>query len=209
MKKIICLVIMILGVCTMVKETPAEEKIETEVVLPQPDYQSGRPLMQTLQDRRTYREFGPRIINDQNLAELLWAANGVNRPDGRRTIPTARDSRDLDIYVLKQGGAYRYNPDRHMLELVNPAALRYTAAKQDFVKQADVLLVYVSNNQNKEYAAMHAGSAYQNVGLYCASVGLNNVVLGMIDRNMLHKELHLNEDDYVIIAQALGWPKKK
>ena len=96
-----------------------------------------------------------------------------------------------------------------MLELVNPAALRYTAAKQDFVKQADVLLVYVSNNKNREYAAMHAGSAYQDVGLYCASVGMHNVVLGMIDKDMLHKELHLNDDDYVIIAQALGWPKKK
>ncbi len=207
MKRIVSLIIC--GVLMMAQQVYAQDKIVTEVPLPEPDYQSGRPLMQTLADRHTYREFGPRIINDQNLAELLWAANGVNRPDGRRTIPTARDSRDLDVYVLKQGGAYRYNPNRHMLELVNPAALRYTAAKQDFVKQADVLLVYVSNNKNREYAAMHAGSAYQDVGLYCASVGMHNVVLGMIDKDMLHKELHLNDDDYVIIAQALGWPKKK
>ncbi len=207
MRKLLFLVLG--GIFMLSNPVKAEDKIETEIALPTPDYESGRPLMQTLKERQTYREFGPRIINDQNLAELLWAANGVNRPDGRRTIPTARDSRDLDVYVLKQGGAYRYNPDRHMLELVNPAALRYTAAKQDFVKQADVLLVYVSNNKNREYAAMHAGSAYQDVGLYCASVGMHNVVLGMIDKDMLHKELHLNDDDYVIIAQALGWPKKK
>ena len=207
MRKLLFLVLG--GIFMLSNPVKAEDKIETEIALPTPDYESGRPLMQTLKERQTYREFGPRVINDQNLAELLWAANGVNRPDGRRTIPTARDSRDLDVYVLKQGGAYRYNPDRHMLELVNPAALRYTAAKQDFVKQADVLLVYVSNNKNREYAAMHAGSAYQDVGLYCASVGMHNVVLGMIDKDMLHKELHLNDDDYVIIAQALGWPKKK
>ncbi len=207
MRKLLFLVLG--GIFMLSNPVKAEDKIETEIALPTPDYESGRPLMQTLKERQTYREFGPRIINDQNLAELLWAANGVNRPDGRRTIPTARDSRDLDVYVLKQGGAYRYNPERHMLELVNPAALRYTAAKQDFVKQADVLLVYVSNNKNREYAAMHAGSAYQDVGLYCASVGMHNVVLGMIDKDMLHKELHLNDDDYVIIAQALGWPKKK
>ena len=207
MRKLLFLVLG--GIFMLSNPVKAEDKIETEIALPTPDYESGRPLMQTLKERQTYREFGPRVINDQNLAELLWAANGVNRPDGRRTIPTARDSRDLDVYVLKQGGAYRYNPERHMLELVNPAALRYTAAKQDFVKQADVLLVYVSNNKNREYAAMHAGSAYQDVGLYCASVGMHNVVLGMIDKDMLHKELHLNDDDYVIIAQALGWPKKK
>ena len=36
---------------------------------------------------------------------------------------------------------------------------------------------------------------------------MSNVVLGMIDKDMLHKELHLQDDEYVIIAQAMGWPK--
>lgn len=206
MKKCLMLV---LGALFVFSTTVRADEIQKEIILPEPDYEAGRPLMQTLHDRHSYREFGVRRIDDQNLAELLWAANGVNRPDGKRTIPTSRDSRALDVYVLKQGGAYRYNPKRHVLELVNPATLRYSAAKQDFVRQADVVLIYVSNYENHEVGGMHAGSAYQNVGLYCASVGINNVVLGSIDRDMLRKELHLNDDDYILAAQALGWPKKK
>lgn len=197
------------GALLVIASTVRADEIQKEVILPEPDYEGGRPLMQALRDRHSYREFGVRRIDEQNLADILWAANGVNRPDGKRTIPTARDSRALDVYVLKQGGAYRYNPDRHILELVNPATLRYSAAKQEFVQQADVVLVYVSNYENHETGGMHAGSAYQNVGLYCASAGINNVVLGMIDRDMLRKELHLNDNDYILAAQALGWPKKK
>ena len=88
MRKLLFLVLG--GIFMLSNPVKAEDKIETEIALPTPDYESGRPLMQTLKERQTYREFGPRVINDQNLAELLWAANGVNRPDGRRTIPTAR-----------------------------------------------------------------------------------------------------------------------
>ena len=178
------------------------------IVLPEPSYDTGKPFMQVLKERKTTREFGPRTISDQNMGEILWAAVGINRPDGKRTIPTSRDSQDLDVYVLRQGGAYRYNPRTHYLDLVNPAMLTYTAARQEFVKQADALLVYVSNNPNREVGSMHAGSAYQNVGLYAANVGMNNVVIRMVDMETLHKELHLNDDEYVIVTQALGWPKK-
>lgn len=178
------------------------------IVLPEPSYDTGKPFMQVLKERKTTREFGPRTISDQNMGEILWAAVGINRPDGKRTIPTSRDSQDLDVYVLRQGGAYRYNPRTHSLDLVNPAMLTYTAARQEFVKQADALLVYVSNNPNREVGSMHAGSAYQNVGLYAANMGMNNVVIRMVDMETLHKELHLNDDEYVIVTQALGWPKK-
>ena len=204
----------ILAVC-LFSLTPAyaqENSLEGDdmpkyISLPKPNISAGTPLMEALNNRKTIRNFSVRKINEQNLSEILWAANGINREDGKRTIPTARDSRDLDVYVIKQVGAYRYNPGQNSLELVNPAALIYTAAKQDYVKNADILLVYVSNNPNREYGAMHAGSAYQNVGLYAASNGMSNVVLGMIDKDMLHKELHLQDDEYVIIAQAMGWPK--
>ena len=104
---------------------------------------------------------------------------------------------------MNYGSQMLYEPGSVMKSFI------YAAAMQDYVKQADALLVFVSNNKNHEYGAMHAGSAYQNVGLYAASVGLNNVVLGSIDKDLLHKELNLKDDEYVVIAQALGWPKAK
>ena len=211
MKKIYLLFFCLLSLVGFSSASHAEESDspETMVYLPEPQKNIGAPLMKALSERKTTREFSVRKINDQDLSNLLWAAVGINRPNGKLTIPTARDARDLSFYVIKQGGAYRYNSEKNALELVNPASLIYTAASQGFVKNADMLLVYVSNNENQNYGAMHAGSAYQNVGLYAASAGMSNVVLGMIDRNVLRKELHINDNEYVVIAQALGWPKSK
>lgn len=207
MKKLNLLLVVLVTLMIVIKSAGAAESPQ-KIQLPEPNRENGLPLMQTLQERHSYREFGVRHINEQNLGEILWAAVGINRPDGKRTIPTSRDSQDLDVYVLKVGGAYRYNPKRHELELINPATLTYTAARQDYVKNADVVLVYVSNNPDTNIGSMHAGSAYQNVGLYSASVGLNNVVIGMVDKKVLAKELHLPEDSYVVISQAIGWPKQ-
>lgn len=187
----------------------AQQPKPLNIFLPKPNTEVGKPFMQVLQERKTTREFGPRVINEQTMGEILWAAVGINRKNGKRTIPTSQDSRDLDVYVLQQGGAYRYNPTNHALDLVNPAILTYAAAKQEFVKQADAVLVYVSSNPVREVGGMHAGSAYQNVALYAANVGMNNVVLRMIDMDTLHKELHLADDEYILAAQALGWPVKK
>ena len=51
--------------------------------LPKPDMVGGKTLMQSLQERKSVREFGRRAVNDQTLADMLWAAVGVNRQDGK------------------------------------------------------------------------------------------------------------------------------
>ena len=77
--------------------------------LPKPDMVGGKTLMQSLQERKSVREFGRRAVNDQTLADMLWAAVGVNRQDGKRTIPTALNSQDLTVYVLKFDGVWQYD----------------------------------------------------------------------------------------------------
>ena len=76
---------------------------------------------------------------------------------------------------------------------------------QDFVKGVPLILVYVGTDAKN--SPLHAGSAYQNVGLYAASVGLNNVVRGYFDRNAAAKALQLLPNEQVIISQVVGWPE--
>ena len=61
------------------------------VVLPAPQMDKGRPLMQVLKDRQSRRDISPdKQLSLQELSNLLWAACGINRPDsGKRTAPTA------------------------------------------------------------------------------------------------------------------------
>ncbi len=168
--------------------------------LPAPDMTGGKPLMQTLKERHTARVFGTKEIDENTLSEMLWAAWGVNRPDsGKRTVPTAMNRQNIDVYVLKADGAWRYDGQKHALEQVVPQDLRASADKN-----APVTLLYVADESIM--SGMHAGSIYQNVGLFCASEGLNNVVRRSFDREALNKALGLDGGRQVLAAQSVGWP---
>lgn len=167
--------------------------------LPAPDMTGGKPLMQALKERRTARVFGTREIDDNTLSEMLWAAWGVNRPDSKkRTVPTAMNRQNIDVYVLKADGVWRYDGQKHVLEQAVAEDLRSTADKT-----APVTLLYVADESI--VSGMHAGSIYQNVGLFCASKGLNNVVRRSFDRETLNKALGLDGGRQVLAAQLVGW----
>lgn len=181
---------------------------ENEIYLPKPNLGLKTPLMETLQLRKSVKSFGKRGINDQNLSDLLWVSVGENREDGKRTIPTSMNSQDLDIYVLRADGAWLYNPKLHRLSPITDKDLRFLTAKQDYVLGAAIILIYVSG-QDDMTAGMHAGSAYQNAGLYAAATGMNAVVRGFFDKDDIAKELKLPAGKKVVISQAFGWPRDK
>src|SRR5574337_1167238 len=86
------------------------------VRLPPPQTGGGKPLMQALTERHSTREFSAKALPRQVLANLLWAAAGVNRPaSGQRTAPSARDWREIDVYVATAEGMYRYDARAHAL----------------------------------------------------------------------------------------------
>ena len=141
-------------------------------------------------------------VSAKDLSNILWAAYGFNRP-GKRTIPTARNEQGMDVYVLTADGAFLYNAKDNVLEQVVKKDLRDLLGPQDFARKAPLTLLFVEKQH--KYAGMHAGSAYQNVGLYCASAGLNNVVRGMYDADGLAKALNLGDRE-VIVTQTVGYP---
>ena len=92
-----------------------EQKIETTaqkpdaIKLPQPQTEGGMPLMEALKNRKTSRSYSSKELPDQVLSNLLWAAFGINRPDGKRTAPSAMNWQEIDIYVSMAKGLYLYN----------------------------------------------------------------------------------------------------
>jgi SagB-type dehydrogenase family enzyme len=188
------------------------------VELPTPVTTGGMPLMQALQQRHSTREFSPKPLPKQVLSNLLWAAVGVNRPaSGKRTVPSARDWREVDVYVALPEGTYLYDGTTHALVPVRNIDLRAATGVQDFVGQAPVNLVYIadldrmdgaSEDQKEFYAAADTGFIAQNVYLYCASEGLATVVRGSVDRETLAKKLGLNKHQRIILAQTVGYPAR-
>lgn len=186
------------------------------IKLPPPEMTGGKPLMQALQERRSTREFGSTALPPQVLSNLLWAANGVNRPDsGKRTAPSARDWREIDVYVATAEGVYRYDPPTHTLKRVAAGDIRVLTGVQDFVATAPVNLVYVADldrmsdagaEQKARFSAADAGFIAQNVYLFCASAGLATVVRGLFDHAVLAKALRLGSHQRIILAQSVGYP---
>jgi len=190
---------------------------EPVVTLPPAQTAGGMPLMQALKARHSTREFSSKAFPAQILSDLLWAAAGVNRPDsGKRTAPSARDWREIDVYMLMADGAYRYDGKAHALRLVVARDLRALAGTQDFVATAPVNLVYVADlarmrgareTERDLYLGADTGFMAQNVYLYCASAGLATVVRGSVDRVALAKALGLTAQQRITLAQTVGYPE--
>ena len=85
------------------------------IKLGDPNKTRGLPVMEALAKRASVREWSDKDLSAQDLSDLLWAANGVNRPDGRRTAPSAMNAQDVDIYVFLKDGGYKYDAASHSL----------------------------------------------------------------------------------------------
>ena len=208
-----CLVGMILG------GTLAFAEEVHPVKLPQPQVESGKPLMQALHARKSTREFGSEKLSPQTLSDLLWAAFGINRSATEgRTAPSAHNWQEIDIYVATADGLYLFDAKAQALQPILAQDVRVLTGTQDFVKDAPINLVYVADftqmdgdigqEDKKILAAADTGFIGENVYLFCASVGLATVVRGSVDKEALVKAMKLKPTQWIVLAQSVGYPKK-
>ena len=187
------------------------------IQLSKPQVGSGNPFMQLLWKRMSSREFSPQPLPGEVLSNMLWAASGINRPDGKRTAPTASNRQEIDIYVASANGLYLYDAKANLLNPILAEDIRAMTGRQPFVKEAAVNLVYVADyskmgtgtNEVKDlYSAAATGFISENVYLFCASEGLATVVRAGIDKPALANVMKLRPEQKIILAQSVGYPKK-
>jgi nitroreductase len=191
--------------------------MQKPIWLPKPQTEGGKPLMLALKERTSSRDFRAEKLPLQVLANLLWAAFGINRPDsGKRTAPSAKNWQEIDIYVATAEGLYLYDAKGHLLQPVVPEDVRGLTGGQAFVKGAPLNLIYVADlarmsgaspEDRDLYAAADTGFISENVYLFCASEGLATVARGSIDRPLLARAMKLRPDQKIILCQTVGYPK--
>jgi nitroreductase len=189
----------------------------TEGALPAPQTDGGMPLMRALKKRHTERAFASTPLATQTVANLLWAANGINRPaDGGRTAPSAHNQQEIALYVLSADGVFVYDAARHALTRVHRDDVRALASTQPHAGEAPLTLVYVADERRMSddahwrafYAAADSGFVAQNVYLFCASEHLATVVFAAIDRERLAAALRLHPAQRIVMAQSVGHPRR-
>lgn len=195
---------------TVTETTPAQTQTTTVTKV--------ATVSEALKNRKSINAFQSQPLSKEKLLDLLWAAWGINRPDsGKRTAPTAYNAQEIDIYVLLPEGVYLYDAKGNQLTPVLAQDLRTKAATQGFMQEAPVHLLFVADyakfsrtipqSQRELFSASHTGFIGQNVYLYCVSEGLGAHFHTSIDRDALKDILKLREDQAIVFAQAVGYPK--
>ncbi|MBR6730278.1 MAG: nitroreductase family protein [Alphaproteobacteria bacterium] len=176
----------------------------SNIKLPWPDKLNPTTLMHALNFRQSTKNFDTKEVDDKTLSSLLWAAWGLNRSTGERTIPTAMNQKELSLYVFKKEGVYLYDAPGLSLNQIQDKDLREIFLTQEYMKNAPIVLVWTSTN--KDYGPMHAGSSYQNVGLFAVAHKMGAVVRGYFDKAKVREALKLKPNEEVLISMAVGYP---
>lgn len=202
--------------------TLAEAQNGSEIKLPAPDLTRGTVVMKALSERKAVRECADKELSIQDISDVIWAANGVNRPDeGRRTAPSALNVQDIDVYAFTPEGVYLYQPLSHSLKPVAEGDHRALLAgppsparTQEYVAKFPLILLFVSDlsrfgmegEQVKLMAAMDAGVVSENVNLFCAATGLCTVTRASMDSKGVISLLKLNNKQLPLLSNPVGYP---
>jgi SagB-type dehydrogenase family enzyme len=189
----------------------AQDKI---IELPQPETKGGMPIMDALNNRSSQREFSDKALSMQEISNILWAAWGINRENGKHTAPSSRNKQEMDVYISIEKGVFLYIPEKNALKMVLDKDIRKETGGQDFVGKAPLNLLFVANykkaeSTSEEYkctSGVNAGFMSQNVYLYCASKKLASVVRGWFDAEKLHEIMGLEKYQEVILCHTVGYP---
>ena len=186
------------------------------IELPAPMKNANMTLFQALQQRASVRSFKTDEILDQTLSDLLWAARGINRPDGRLTAPTAMNTQEICLYVCREDGCYLYDANGNCLVQTSDKDVRKDiAGRQGSVADAPVFLVIVSDltkyrfqdNKTAQFGAIDCGYVSQNICLACEALGLSTVPRAGMDEEVLKKELGLVDGQVLLINHPVGYKK--
>jgi hypothetical protein len=201
------------------------------IALPEPVFDESVNVFEALKRRRTSRAIGDKPISLQLLADILWAAQGINRAQGPfggpgRTAGSASNSQEICVYVALETGIYLHEPALHQLTPVHAGDSRALAIGQGqggAGANAPVRLIYVVDLERfktagfpepglydpeiqKSYYFVDTGLIAQNVYLAAASLGLA-AWFHNCDKAALEKKLGLKPHQSLLFGQTVGYPE--
>ncbi len=195
-----------------------------QVQLPEPRRQGELSVEEALWKRRSIREYAPGPLKLEDVAQILWSAQGITDPAGYRTAPSAGALYPLEVYLVVgevsdlPAGVYQYRPRPHDLVLVKSGDMRLplfsAALKQECVRDAPAVLVIAGvfertarkyGKRSRPYVYMEVGHVAQNVYLQAAASGLATVIVGAFDDGDVQKVLDLHADHEPLALMPLGY----
>ncbi len=188
-----------------------------EVMLPAPETRGGMSLNEALSRRRSVRGFGAKTLSQQQVGQLLWAAQGItDLATGHRTSPSAMAKYPLTAYVCTADGVFTYLPEGHKLVRVSTEDRRAEVTQAPRGGQpAPVSFVFTGDpaklgSRSPDRAAvfvyLEVGHAAENLALEATALGLATVTQGGIDAAKVSEALSLPQGTLVVYTMPVGYP---
>ncbi|MFC1488163.1 nitroreductase family protein, partial [Thermoproteota archaeon] len=185
----------------------AEEKIDAFHLIKEYGYLTEMPLEEVISRRMSIHygdEFSNETVPWELVTKVLWAAYGVSWRS--RTIPSLTGYPIL-IYICNETAAYRFVPDNQSVTLWKEGDYRELSGGISAPFQ-----LYIAYNsdicEDVNWANAESGCPIQNIYLIANALNLGTVCLGGpgIDRDLIHDELGLAENEIVLYKMPLGYP---
>lgn len=193
------------------------------VRLPKAKISGDVSIEEALQKRRSIRSYQDQALTVTQLAQLLWAAQGISDPRGFRTAPSAGATYPLETYAVVgsvvglEAGLYKYLPEQHALKKVVSGDVRENLASacygQSWVRKGAVSIVFAAENERTtgrygkrglRYIDMEAGHASQNIYLQAVSLGLGTVAIGAFSESRVKSVLKLPDEEVPVYLMPIG-----
>lgn len=203
----------------MAKDPVSSPPSET---LPAPRQDGPLSLEAALQRRRSIRSFTREPLRQEQIGQLLWAAQGITNAEGFRTAPSAGALYPLECYVATETALFHYEAVGHRLTQRIAGdqrdALAAAALGQSAVGDAAVVIVISAVHERtarkygaeraRRYAVLEAGHAAQNVLLQAVALGLGAVPIGAFTDREVSALLRLPDGEAPLYLIAVGHPPR-
>ena len=189
------------------------------------------PLAEAIKRRKSQRKYTTEPLTMEELAFLLWAAQGVREtgqhgetPYLLRTVPSAGARHPFETYLVVNRvegldpGLYHYQSLEHQLCFLGAddrlVERTHEGCFGQYVKNSAVTFLWTAVPYRTEWRysivspkliALDAGHVCQNLYLACTAIGAGACAIAAYDQQMLDAVLDLDGDDeFVIYVATVG-----
>ncbi len=206
------------------EKTNMKNQSDKIIQLPSPKYSSNTSIEESMLKRRSVRNFSKEALTIPEVAQLLWAAQGItNKSMGLRTVPSAGATFPLEVYLFAfnvkdlSEGMYKYNSYNHTLKLIDEGDKRFeisnAALRQESIEKSSAIILLTAvyertsiryGHRAERYVNMEIGHAGQNIYLQAVSLEIGTVMIGAFNDDVMKKVLSLPENEHPLAIYPLG-----
>lgn len=197
------------------------------IILPKAIEKTNFSIEEVIALRRSIREYLNKPLQLKDLAQILWAAQGITEPSlGLRSAPSAGATYPLEVYILSKNvenlkkGIYKYLPFYHALKVIREGDYSYDLYQaclyQDWVLNAAANIIitaiyerttYRYGTRGIRYVHMEAGHVGQNIYLQATALKIGTVAIGAFYDEEVENIIQASHQEKVIYIFPLGYRK--